>query len=93
MQGILEKEKGGRTRPAIITSTPDIKIVPRFCESVIQIARDSPHVSFSEFIDRAGLRWHCLKPMTCDHAVVCGGALISCRVRTAILNNAEKMSV
>ena len=90
MQGILEKERGGRSRPAILESTPDIKIVPRFCIDVIQIAKDSPHVSFSEFIDRAGFRWHCFQPMTCDHAIVMHGAMISCRLRTAMLNESEK---
>jgi hypothetical protein len=66
--------------------SPENIIVPRFCNHVLQIKIDSPHVSFAEFIDRDNLRWHCFSPLTCDHAIVIGGAMVSCRVRTAILN-------
>jgi len=64
-------------------------ISPRFCDNVIQITKDSPHVSFSEFLDKENLRWHCFNPMNCDHAILIGGAMVSCRVRTAMLKGQE----
>ena len=70
-------------------SFTDKIVSPRFCEHVIQITIDSPHTSFSEFLDRDGLRWHCFQPMTCDHAIVVNGSIVSCRVRTAQLNSPE----
>jgi len=70
-------------------SLKDKIISPRFCDHVLQIRVDSPHVNFAEFIDRDNLRWHCFCPLTCDHAIVIGGSMVSCRLRTAMLNEKE----
>lgn len=48
--------------------------------------------SFRVFVDRRGFAWLCEKPLTCDHAIILNGAIASCRVRTAQLNEAEKES-
>jgi hypothetical protein len=71
-------------------SLTDKIVSPRFCDHVLQIKTDSSHVSFAEFIDRSNLRWHCFRPLTCDHAIMIGGSMVSCRVRTAMLKGSEK---
>jgi len=69
-------------------SPENIKL-PEFCGHVrIVIPRDGsgerPFV-FNEFTDSIGLTWFCFRPLSCEHAIIREGRLVSCRVRTASL--------
>ena len=50
---------------------------------------DIQYTSIREFTDRHGFTWHCFKPFSCEHAIILHGAIASCRVRTAALNEQE----
>jgi hypothetical protein len=64
------------------------KNVSPFCDNCRP--GDIQYASIREFTDRRGDIWHCFKPFTCEHAIILGGAIASCRVRTAQLNLAEQ---
>jgi hypothetical protein len=52
---------------------------------------DIQYASIRDFTDREGFVWHCFKPFTCEHAIILDGAIASCRVRTAALNELGRM--
>lgn len=66
------------------------KNVSPFCDDCRQVEPTCQFTSFRQFVDRQGFMWFCFKPLTCPHAIVLNGAIASCRVRTAQLNQAEK---
>jgi hypothetical protein len=66
------------------------KNISPFCKDCKPVHPGELSTSFRVFIDRLGYTWLCAKPLTCDYAIILGGAIASCRVRTVQLNEAEK---
>lgn len=70
--------------------SPENKNVSPFCQDCRSVAPGLLTTSFRTFTDRQGFTWLCEKPLTCDYAIILGGAIASCKVRTSQLNKQEK---
>ena len=73
--------------------SPENINLPEFCNHVrivipVNGSGERPFV-FNEFKDSIGLTWFCFRPLSCDHAVVREGKLVSCRVRTASIKGTK----
>ena len=70
---------------SISTSTGRVKKVSPFCSTCFEFdctAEYTPSDRAKMFKDRRGLQWECLLGGECPHAIVAGGRLYSCRMRT-----------
>jgi hypothetical protein len=81
-----DRNEGTSAKPQL---SQENKNISPFCKDCKPINPTLLPTSFRIFIYRAGFTWLCSKPMTCEHSIVLGGAIASCRVRTAQLNEAE----
>ena len=43
-----------------------------------------------KFMDRLGLHWVCLRPLTCEHAIVMDGRIHSCLIRSKQIKDLER---
>ena len=73
--------------------SPENINLPEFCNHVRIVipangSGERPFV-FNEFKDSIGLTWFCFRPLSCEHAIVREGKLVSCRVRTASLKGTK----
>jgi len=91
---MIAKEAGAPVVPSKIQpgapiscmSMPEPKKVSRFCNRCNQVDPLERNHDYRVFVDRVGNGWRCEIPFHCVHAIVMGGQIHSCRVRTAFLN-------
>jgi hypothetical protein len=78
-------DQGKKGNDAVSEYSSKNIIISPFCDHVRQTDLAYSPVTFSDFMDSQGINWHCHRPMKCDHAIVIGGSMVSCRLRTAQL--------
>ena len=95
MQSVTEESGAGSSVQVGPTSyiplSGEVKNLPPLtarCENCNPVPFDLLGTSFRVFRDRTGQCWWCHRTLTCDHAVVMGDAICSCRVRSSQIREA-----
>lgn len=73
---------GSQVRTTDARQADNVELLISFCEHAVPVKPEELRNSFRIFTDSIGQSWKCFMPLTCDHAVVINGTIISCRVRS-----------